>query len=1120
MLRFIIGRSGTGKTTYIQNILSKLSINGNQKLMMIVPDQSSFETEKIFYEILGPKDCRKIKVFGFSRLCDYVFSQAGIIRNNPIDEGTRKIIMNLALEQVSDTLELFSKQKGRHSVLELMVHSYKECLKCNITPERLLETSEFIEEETLSQKLKETSYVLGAYEAIIANTYIDPCEDLTRVYEILQENLMFSEYIIAVDAFSGFTAQQYSVLECLMKQSKDFYVSLTMDCDEQIPSRSFKTTFETRNKLFSAAQKNGIETAPYILLESNYRFKSEDLFYAEKSIYAGKISSCDYTPEDVEIIKCNDVYEEAKFTADNIKKLVTENNYRYRDIAVICRDSAKYFSYISAAFSKNSIPCFMDYPEDIFIKPVIRLVCSCFKCVLNNFDREDVLSVLKTGLTQNSVVDVSFFENYLYKWNINHSGFKKEFILNPRGFSRNFTADDKEQLCAAENIRKATVLPLASFKEKCKEADGTAISKALYELLTDLKVPESLNAMYDLLESQGKTELANQQIRLWNILMSVLDKMSAVLKDSSISLQRYYELLTIQFENEKISEIPQSIDSVQFGDAQRIRLKGVKAVFIIGANEGEFPSIPSVSGVFTETERKRLALADLPFQDSFEDISNHERFLVYTCITAPSEKLFVMFHTTDLKGEKATPSEFVGELLKIYPKIKITEASALPVTEKIWSEKSAFEYCAKTFSDTDVFSQSLKKYFSEKEQYAPKLKTISSELENKPIRLLNKENAEKLFGSNMTLSASQIEKYGLCAFQYFCTYGLRVKERRAAQIDALEFGTITHYFFEKFLSLHSVESLSNLTVEQIRADIDKVYLDYANENLGGLEDKTRRFLNLFERMKENSFNLITHMIKELSQSDFAPVDFELKIGGDIPAYTLVLPTGHNIYVCGSVDRVDLMEKDGKQYIRVIDYKTGGKEFSLCDVLYGLNLQMLIYLHTIESNGRERYGNNIIPSGILYMPAISSATSFDVGTEKEKIESKLEANLKMNGLVLNDIKVVEGMDKSGSGKFIPVTVKSGLPASSKSLASLEEMGHIFTKIDDLITEMAESLYNGDVSAIPVKGKSHNGCEYCLYSSVCNYKDGRSKYKFAEDFSADDVKKILIEEQKAGEEGKNG
>ncbi len=1118
MLKFILGKSGTGKTSYIKNHFTELCKKGNKKLMMIVPDQSSFETEKSFLKLLGPKLCRNVQVFGFSRLCEYIFTQTCNFRNNPIDDGTRKIIMSLAIEQVSDSLELFSQKRGRTSLIDLMTHSYKECAKCNITPDMLLETANAVEEETLSKKLKETAYVLKAYDSIISNTYIDPCEDLTKACNILQENNIFADFTIALDSFSGFTSQQYSVIECLMKDSENFYVALTLDPDEDLPSDCFKTTFETKNRIFNIAQRNSVKTEAPFLCEKNHRIKFPELNYLEENIYRNLKTLYQEIPNDLHIVKCSDIYEEADFVSNNIKKLVSEDNLRYKDIAIICRKAEKYTNYVLSAFEKNDIPCFTDYPEDIYIKPVIRLVCSAFSCIINNFDREDVLSLLKTGLTDNTFEEIAVFENYIFVWNINRNDFKSEFKNNPRGFSSVFSDNDKTELDIAEKVRNSVIFPLDSFKEKCKESTGMEISKAVYELLLSLNVPDSLDKLYNELELQGKKDLAAQQIRLWNILMSVLDKMTAVLNNTRISAKKYFELLSIQFENVQISEIPQSMDSVQFGDAQRIRLDSVKAVFIIGANEGEFPSIPSISGVFTETERKQLALVDLPFQDSAEEISFHEKFLVYSCLSAPSEKLWVIYTSVNSEGDSLSPSEFIVDMLNIFPKIKILEPALESVENKIWSEISAFDYFAKTYKMKSDFHNQLKNYFSGNEKYSSRITTIERVLENKPIRLEKKEIAEKLFGNNLNLSATQIEKFNLCAFQYFCTYGLKVKERKPAAIDGLEFGTITHYFFEKFLKMHPKESLKDLTVDCIKKDIDKIYKNYADENLGGLENKTKRFLNLFERMKDNSLELILHIISELTQSDFKPVDFELKIGGDIKAYTLKLPTGHNVSIIGSVDRVDLMDKNGKKYIRVVDYKTSKKDFSLSDVLYGLNLQMLIYLHAIEQNGAERYGENIIPSGVLYLNSTANPVNVKAGADRSEIEKDLSANLKMNGLVLNDIEVVEGMDKTGEGKYIPVSVKSGIPAASKSLASIEQMGHIFTKIDEIIKKMADNLYSGDISAKPIKGKSYNGCEYCLYSSVCNYRNGKSKYNYAEDFKAKEVMEKLNEEY-GREESKN-
>lgn len=1109
MLRFVLGRSGTGKTQYLNKLFTDFAKSGSEKLLMIVPDQSSFETEKSFLKSAGPKLCRNIKVLGFSRLCDYVFSEVGYKTANTIDDGTRKIIMSMAIEQVSDNLELFSKQKS--SLTELMTESYRECQKCTITADMLKNTAVTVPEQSLRQKLNETALILEAYEAIIANTYIDPCENLNRVFEILCETPVFEDYIIAVDSFSGFTAQQYRVLECLMENSADFYVSLNLEAANHSTNSVFAITKETRLKFTSIAEKLAVQIAPVVVLDKNYRIKSPELLHLENNLVLDKLDEYGETPADFSIVNAPDVYQEIDYVANTINSLVMEENLRYREIAVICHDSNAYSTLIASAFEKNRIPCFMDYPEDIFIKPIVRLVCSCIKAVTNGFEREDVLTILKTGLTENTVEDISAFENYLFTWNLNRKDFLSEFTRNPDGLKGDFTQDDKDNLNALEQVRKSVICPLVAFKEKSKDADGEKITGNLYELLLNLKADKMLIKMYESLESSGKTELAAQQIRLWNILMQVLDKMSAVLNKFKPSLKRYGELLSMQFENEKISEIPQSVDCVRFGDAQRIRLDSdTKAVFVIGFNRGEFPPVPSVTGVFTETERKRLSLCQLPFRDSAEEIANHEKFLAYTCLSSASQKLYIVFHSTDISGEAAGPSDYVFSLLKMFPKIKIKETALLTVESKLWSEQSAFDYCAQNYKSDSEFEKSLKNYFSANPKYADSLATINGIISNKPIKIMNPEIAQRLFGKTMNLSASRIEKYSLCPFQYFCTYGLKASLPRPAKIDALEFGTISHYVFEKFLKINPKEVLPDLSDEKITDDIKKIYIQYAKENLGGLGDKSNSFLNLYKRLEDNSFIIIKHLISELSQSKFVPVDFELEIGGDIPAYTVKLPQGRSVCIYGSVDRVDVMEKDGSKYIRVIDYKTGVKEFSITDILWGINLQMLIYLCAIEKNGAERYGENTVPAGILYMYSTASPQNFEINTDEDKIREKLESKLKMNGLVLNDISVVEGMDKSGSGIYIPVKVKSGLPYSSKSLVDLEQMGKIFKSIDKTITDMAENLYSGNISAVPVKGKHHDGCQYCPYDSVCNYVDGESPYKFAEDLKDSDALKRICKE----------
>ena len=335
----------------------------------------------------------------------------------------------------------------------------------------------------------------------------------------------------------------------------------------------------------------------------------------------------------------------------------------------------------------------------------------------------------------------------------------------------------------------------------------------------------------------------------------------------------------------------------------------------------------------------------------------------------------------------------------------------------------------------------------------------------------------------MRLSSTKIDVYHKCPFRWFCEYGLHIRERRKATVDALEYGTLMHHIFEVFFGSYSREEYTRMDESEIEGIVSDILDDYIEKHFGGTEGKSDRFLYLLYRIKSTATKLVCHMVQELSQSDFTPVDFELGVGTDIPDYSVELKDGLRLTVRGSVDRVDRCDADGKSYIRVIDYKTGVKEFNLNDLVYGLNLQMFIYLYAIRENGGERYGE-ITPAGVLYMPAVSPTVSADPDTPQAKIRAEVLKKYMMKGVILDDAEVVAHMERDGEGKYIPAKLKDGtVTASAGSLATLEELGAIFRRIDTLTAQMAQSLYDGDVAARPLKSKKYDGCAFCAYQAVC-------------------------------------
>lgn len=1084
MLRFILGKSGTGKTTYVYDKISELTKSGNNKILMLVPDMSTFETEKAFLNLLGARLSKNIKVFGFSRLCRFVFEQTGNLSQNVIDSGTRAVIMNIALEQLTEKLKLL-KTKNTKSLTETMLQTLSDCKKNSVSTDTLYEVSKSVKNETLKTKLYETALILDAFDAILSQSYVDPLDDLTRLYNILLENNIFDGYTIFVDSFSGFSAQQLKVLRLIMSQSDSVFITLTLDPESDGREEVFTTSQSTYKTLKNIAKSDCIDIKTPVKLTENKKFSNNELELLEKSVFRNNITPCLKNPENIILYSASDRYEECEFVARQIKHLIVEENYLYNDISVICHDTSPYKGIINTVFEKYEIPYFMDSQSDIEVKPVVRLVNLIFRIILDNFERDDVISLLKTGLTENSSQNISSFENYTYIWNINNSAFKSEFTQNPRGFTSTFSDNDKKNLEIVETVRKSIVEPLLNFRENIKNKNGREITELLYHLLTVLKVQDALNSMYDTLENGVKKGLGAEQIRVWNFLMEAFDKTVAVIGDTPVSPKRYYELLSIQISSIELMQIPQTIDSVTITTAQRVRISKQKITFLIGCIDGEFPAVPHCSGVFSSFELKMLSLNDLKLSEDFSDLADLETFMAYSCMTSPSERLYVFYPSADLLGAPYTPSVIFEEIRKTFPNIiMFDKADFNRKKDAMYALRPAFEEYARSIAGNCAEMKTLGDYFSADNCYSSQYNAVHRSIDNSPFKIENPENAEKLFGDNLNISASQIEKFSLCRFAYFCNYGLNIKERRRAEINPMEYGTLVHYILEKFFTDFNKLEYSSMSDDDLKNYIGNLLSEYIEQYFGGAEKRTKAFLYNLKTLSDNAFILLKHIISELSQSDFNVFDCELKIGVDIPSYTVKLPDGHNIAVSGYVDRVDVMEKDGEKYLRIIDYKTGTKKFKLSDILYGLNLQMLLYLYSIKLNGTEKYGK-ITPAGILYMPATVPVVSAPSKIEDEKIASEIDKALKMNGLLLDDVRVIKGMDKSESGKYIPVKIKLDNAVSERSIANLEQFGKIFSKLENTVVSMGKELYNGNIQASPAKG-AHDACEYCPYDSVCAYR----------------------------------
>lgn len=1084
MLNLIFGRSKSGKTTYLNQKVVELAKNGENRILVIVPDQVTFETEKAYLSLLGAKLSQNVLVLGFSRMCDYVFETTGAIRKAPADDQTKALLMSIALEEVKDNLNLYSDKALNPELAKLMLSARKELSLSGNSKESVLNIAESADELT-SAKLQDV-YIAGeAMDALLTQSFEDPDAELSIVADIIRNRKIFDGYYVFIDSYLRFSAPEVEAVSALMAQCKEFYATLSYDGVST--EGFFSVSHDSAVKLKRIAESEGVKISEPVLCNFSGFFEAEDISFLEQNVFMADKALFDEKSENITVYHAKDRYDEIDFVAREIRRLIIDYGYRYNEIAVVGRDLNKYSSIISTVFDKYGISYFADKPHDITSKPLVKLISACFNSVTGGFDKDDVLSLLKTGLTSVKDEDISIFENYIYTWQLNYSSLCNTFSANPRGFADQFTFEDIENLNKAEKVRKLVIESLMSFKADYSGKTAAEICKGLYNLFIALGTDKKLLELADRLEEWEEVSYSAEQIRLWEIFITTLDRTADVIGERQLTLKRFYDLIMLELSLTDISFIPKAVDQVTVGDIERLRLGDKKCVFAIGAVDGEFPKSDLGSGLFSASERCELSKLNILENADDEQNANRELYLSYYALTSASHKLFVSFPMAELSGEVNSPSVILNELNLIFPQLNHRTRVMENTADLLWAEKPSYDFYAERAKSTDAVTLALRDYYVANESYKYKLLSLENVMNSKTkFNIKDSKIAEKLFGKDLHLSASKIERFHLCRFSYFCQYGLKANERRKASIDALEYGSFVHYILEKFFSSFEKTELINLNKSKIKSVISDVSDEYANLHFGGLDSKSARFNYLFDGVKEASVTLVEHLISELSQSEFTPVDFELDIGNDISAYRLELSDGLSITVTGKVDRADILRKDDKAYIRIVDYKTGTKVFSLSDVIYGLNLQMLLYLSVINNKGQSRYGAEVVPAGVLYMPAFVPTLEMAADASGEEILAERNKKLRMNGILLNDQSVLSSMDKDLKGMYIPVSMGAKGLKGTDNLATLEEFGAVFAHIDKLIAKMATELLSGDVDATPAM-YSYDACQYCPYSAVCIGRD---------------------------------
>ncbi len=1058
MLQFIFGKPASGKTYTVLERIKALSEKG-EKCVVIVPEQFSFETERAVLKVLGDKAALSTEVLSFSRIYDEVSRSFGGIAGRVLGDCDKIIFMKRALESVKDELTLWGKYTHSVSFAKTMLDSVGEMKINAVSSAKLREIANTLDKPTLKLKLNDMALVYDAYDGFIGEKFIDPADTLTKLYRTLGDYRYFEGKTVFLDSFKGFTGQQFKLIERIIAQSRDVYVSLTNDVANTDEYSVYTNIKKAALSIEAIARKYGVKIAePIITGES--RFKSETLKCAEK-IISSKEEKEIQNDGSISICAAATPVDEAQFATRTIRKLVREEDFRYRDFVIITRDAESYAEAVRTAAEKNDIAVFYDNRIPLSSFPL----AVAGECALNalKFSTEAILRFHKTTMGTLSADEISQLENYAYLWNIDGKLWDSEWDMNPLGLTNDYDKEKcAEKLIEINALREKAIAPIKEFKENfCGNA--RSLAKALFKLFESCGAAEKLKEMAVKFSGAGDSFSKDVLKQSYNEYIKILESVVECFGEANIKKEEFAETLHLAVSLSDVGVIPQTLDAVTFGAADRIRTLRPKVAFILGANQGIFPQNTSNSGIFNTAERKLLIENDINVSDNSVYTAIDEEYLVYSSLCVASEKLYISYSQQSLPGEAKEPSTFVGTLKDRLNIEIIKEPQILSDDNAPETKDTAFsEFCLRLKGEPDT-ALSIKEALKETNVLG-KIEFVENSAQKNSVSITPK-TAEQLFGKDIRMSASRFDNFNRCRFSYFCRYGLKAQKLQPADFDVMQRGTIVHFVLERLVNDYK-DGVIDLSI----ADLSALTDSYINEYIGSISGfesvKNEKTDFLISRISRSLKEVVRHIANEILQSNFEPFACELKIGEN-NSFSFPYSSGR-IFLNGSIDRVD--KYDG--YIRIIDYKTGAKSFKLPDILFGLNLQMLIYLYAVT---RGAGLDDSAAAGILYQPSKRNTN---------------DNNLAMNGLLQSNAELYKAMDKDGKAEFVPPLVfnKDG-SLSKRSASYIEKEGFttIFDYIEKLMAKTGDTIAQGDIGISPLDGRESPACKYCDFASVCGIEN---------------------------------
>jgi len=1130
-VQFILGRSGVGKTSYcIRRVADELVAGDEQQgLILLVPEQATYQAERA---ILADK-----RVAGYHRLYVVSFSRLQFLllgRNTARPALSRlgqEMVIQRVLRESADRLKVFGSSAHWPGLGRQMAQTIAELHRYGKTTEDIDglvgELGKHERDHLAALKFADIAVVLEEYLRFIEGKFVDPDVQLAWSCRAVAGADFVRGAKLWVDGFAGFTAVELAVLTELLKVVADAQIALCLDPSAVDlanqagqgldPISLFGPTERTYTDLLDVIKKSGMKLAEPVILEQAVRFSNcPQLAHIERHVFGGQAERI-RAAGNIRVVSAPNARAEVQFVARQILELVRQKSYRYRDIAVIASDLARYQHYIRASFEDCGIPFFIDKRRSLSQHPVVVLISSALQVVSGGFSAGDVFAYLKSDLVPVERCEVDLLENYCVAF-----GVRGEDWLSGQKwcFAGEGGEDFDEQ--RVNRIREKVSGPLVELQGRLCPADdlekrisAEQFTRIVFDFIERLGVRERVGQWIEQAVERADYATVDEHRQFYDRFLDVFDELVEVFGQREMLCEDWAAIVRSAFSQLELAFIPPALDQVLVGSIERSRHPDLKAVFLIGVTERQFPAPVGSSGILTDDDRRAGLSADFVLGAGTDQKLAERQYLAYIAFTRPSEFLCVSYPLVDGKGSAVARSQFVGNLESVFEDLAEESIAGEQITiENVHNIRELADLLCEqlgTDASCDRPGAARDSRKNSREVLLELLGEIEADEELRGLGCavrsaidydnraqLEEQIVGELFGGQIRGSATRLGTFAACPYQYFARYVLGLEERKEFKLEPLDVGVFYHRVLDGLLKelRGRKEDFGSVGDEQLLRFLRELVAMLMQEDgfISNFARHSRHNTFIIRSVSEKLEDCVLAIAKMVRAGDFRPslseVSFgEVKDGGEkLGEYTMKLSDGRLLYLDGKIDRLDIAELDGKKIAIVFDYKRSahGAKFNWSRFYHGLDMQLPIYMLAVHNASDRRYKVQDV-AGAFYMPV-------EVSTEKgtfDKLEAKKDSfDYKPSGL-FNGVfsQQIDSQLNAGWSKFYSfrITAKDGQYGHYAISNALKpgDFKSVLNFTEGKLVELVEQIVSGRIDAEPYRLSGNSPCRYCKYKPVCRF-----------------------------------